>query len=153
MWTPGRMCHDAVYARRRQRRDGVLCFGDLGAARHVARGASATNHIHCVRRTLPRGSPCGSPYNVRVTRDDFVACRLKYMQRRIQLDNPYTVNVPLNRAVDDDVLLVHTWEGKPLPREHGGPVRMIMPKLCAWKGAKWVRKIAEPWFNDRYVTA
>src|ERR1700720_4524228 len=37
---------------------------------------------------------------------------------------PYTVNVPLNRAVDDDVLLVHTWEGKPLPREHGGPVRM-----------------------------
>jgi len=82
---------------------------------------------------------------------------------------PYTVNVPLARAVDDDVLLVHTWEGKPLPREHGGPVRMITPKLYAWKGAKWIRKIeflaedrkgfweergysnsAEPWFNDRY---
>jgi DMSO/TMAO reductase YedYZ molybdopterin-dependent catalytic subunit len=84
---------------------------------------------------------------------------------------PYTVNVPLNRALDDDVLLVHTWEGKPLPREHGGPVRMITPKLYAWKGAKWIRKIeflaedrkgfwevrgysnsAEPWFNDRYAT-
>jgi len=84
---------------------------------------------------------------------------------------PYTVNVPLNRALDDDVLLVHTWEGKPLPREHGGPVRMITPKLYAWKGAKWIRKIeflerdqkgfwevrgysnsAEPWFNDRYST-
>jgi DMSO/TMAO reductase YedYZ molybdopterin-dependent catalytic subunit len=82
---------------------------------------------------------------------------------------PYTVNLPLHRAVDDDVLLVHTWEGKPLPREHGGPVRMITPKLYAWKGAKWIRKIeflaedqkgfwevrgysnsAEPWFNDRY---
>jgi DMSO/TMAO reductase YedYZ molybdopterin-dependent catalytic subunit len=82
---------------------------------------------------------------------------------------PYTVNLPLNRALDDDVLLVHTWEGKPLPREHGGPVRMITPKLYAWKGAKWIRKIefleqdrkgfwevrgysnsAEPWFNDRY---
>ena len=82
---------------------------------------------------------------------------------------PYTVNVPLARAVEDDVLLVHTWEGKPLPREHGGPVRMITPKLYAWKGAKWIRKIeflaedkkgfweergysntAEPWFNDRY---
>jgi len=34
---------------------------------------------------------------------------------------PYTVNVPLARAVDADVLLVHTWEGQPLPREHGGP--------------------------------
>ncbi|MSO55517.1 MAG: sulfite oxidase-like oxidoreductase [Acidobacteria bacterium] len=82
---------------------------------------------------------------------------------------PYTVNVPLARAVDDDVLLVHTWEGQPLPREHGGPVRMITPKLYAWKGAKWIRKIeflaedrkgfwevrgysntAEPWFSDRY---
>ena len=84
---------------------------------------------------------------------------------------PYTTNLPLARAIDDDVLLVHTWEGKPLPREHGGPVRMITPKLYAWKGAKWIRKIefldhdkkgfwevrgysnsAEPWFNDRYST-
>ena len=84
---------------------------------------------------------------------------------------PYTVNVPLARALDDDVLLVHTWEGRPLPKEHGGPCRMITPKLYAWKGAKWIRKIefltedrkgfweirgysnsAEPWFNDRYAT-
>lgn len=82
---------------------------------------------------------------------------------------PYTTNLPLARAIDDDVLLVHTWEGKPLPREHGGPCRMITPKLYAWKGAKWIRRIdfleadrkgfwevrgysnsAEPWFNDRY---
>ena len=82
---------------------------------------------------------------------------------------PYTTNLPLARALEDDVLLVHTWEGKPLPREHGGPVRMITPKLYAWKGAKWIRKIeflandrkgfweirgysntAEPWANDRY---
>ncbi len=82
---------------------------------------------------------------------------------------PYTTNLPLDRALDEDVLLVHTWEGKPLPREHGGPCRMITPKLYAWKGAKWIRKIeflahdkkgfweirgysnsAEPWFNDRY---
>ena len=80
---------------------------------------------------------------------------------------PYTTNLPLARAIEDDVLLVHTWEGKPLPREHGGPCRMITPKLYAWKGTKWIRKIeflaedrkgfwevrgysnsAEPWFND-----
>ncbi len=47
---------------------------------------------------------------------------------------PYTTNLPLARALDDDVLLVHTWEGQPLPREHGGPCRMITPKLYAWKG-------------------
>jgi DMSO/TMAO reductase YedYZ molybdopterin-dependent catalytic subunit len=50
---------------------------------------------------------------------------------------PYTVNVPLARAIEEDVLLVHTWEGRPLPREHGGPVRMITPKLYAWKGGGW----------------
>ena len=84
---------------------------------------------------------------------------------------PYTTNLPLERAVEDDVLLVHTWEGHPLPREHGGPCRMITPKLYAWKGTKWLRKIeflesdrrgfwevrgysnsAEPWFSDRYST-
>jgi len=83
---------------------------------------------------------------------------------------PYTTNLPIERAIEDDVLLVHTWEGQPLPREHGGPCRMITPKLYAWKGAKWIRKIeflsddlkgfwevrgysntAEPWFDDRYA--
>ncbi len=54
---------------------------------------------------------------------------------------PYTTNLPLARAVEEDVLLVHTWEGKPLPREHGGPCRLITPKLYAWKGTKWIRKI------------
>ncbi len=82
---------------------------------------------------------------------------------------PYTTNLPLARAIEDDVLLVHTWSGQPLPREHGGPVRMITPKLYAWKGTKWIRRIeflaedrkgfwelrgysntAEPWLNDRY---
>jgi DMSO/TMAO reductase YedYZ molybdopterin-dependent catalytic subunit len=84
-------------------------------------------------------------------------------------DIPYTTNLPLARATEDDVLLVHTWQGRPLPREHGGPCRMITPKLYAWKGTKWIRRIeftdrnqrgfwevrgysdtAEPWLNDRY---
>jgi len=86
-------------------------------------------------------------------------------------DIPYTTNLPLARALDPDVLLVHTWEGEPLPREHGGPCRMITPRLYAWKGAKWIRRIefaaqdrpgfwevrgysnsAEPWLNDRYAS-
>ena len=85
-------------------------------------------------------------------------------------DIPYTTNIPLERAIEDDVLLVHTWEGQPLPRDHGGPVRIITPRLYAWKGTKWIRQVeflaegrkgfweergysnsAEPWFNDRYA--
>ncbi len=81
----------------------------------------------------------------------------------------YTTNVPLNRFNDDDVLLAHSWQGKPIGREHGGPVRVIIPKLYFWKSAKWVRKItlndidvpgywevrgyhndADPWREERY---
>ena len=81
----------------------------------------------------------------------------------------YTTNVALREVLRDDVLLVHTYEGKPLSREHGGPVRMITPRLYAWKGAKWINRLevmvedrpgfweqrgysntARPWLNDRY---
>ncbi len=81
----------------------------------------------------------------------------------------YTTNISLEEALKDDVLLVHTAEGKPLPREHGGPVRIITPQLYAWKGAKWIHRIeilnrdrlgywelrgysntADPWRDDRY---
>lgn len=81
----------------------------------------------------------------------------------------YTTNVSLQSALEPDVLLVHSWDGKPLPREHGGPVRMVTPQLYAWKGAKWIRRIdvldrdapgfwerrgysnsALPWYDDRY---
>jgi DMSO/TMAO reductase YedYZ molybdopterin-dependent catalytic subunit len=53
----------------------------------------------------------------------------------------YSTNVSLAEALKPDVLLVHTVDGKPLPREHGGPVRMITPQLYAWKGAKWISRL------------
>ena len=80
----------------------------------------------------------------------------------------YTTNISLEEALKPDVLLVHTAEGKPLPKEHGGPVRMITTQLYAWKGSKWINRIefmtsnrlgfweergysntAYPWRNDR----
>ena len=50
----------------------------------------------------------------------------------------YTTNNPLETLLDEDVLLVVDWDDKPLPREHGGPARVHVPKRWAWKGAKWV---------------
>ena len=81
----------------------------------------------------------------------------------------YSTNLKIQECMDDDVLIVHHWNGIPLPREHGGPARMITPRKYAWKGSKWIKGIefldrdqlgfwevrgysntAEPWFNDRY---
>jgi DMSO/TMAO reductase YedYZ molybdopterin-dependent catalytic subunit len=53
----------------------------------------------------------------------------------------YTTNNPLDALLDDDVLIAHAWNGRPLAREHGGPARVIVPKRYAWKGAKWVQEI------------
>lgn len=81
----------------------------------------------------------------------------------------YTTNVPLRDFADDDVLLAHSWQGEPLSREHGGPVRVVIPKLYFWKSAKWLRAITvldkdspgfwevrgyhdrgDPWKEERY---
>ena len=53
----------------------------------------------------------------------------------------YTTNTTLDACMDDDVMIAHSWNGEPLPLEHGGPARMIIPKLYAWKGAKFIREI------------
>ncbi|TCS64216.1 sulfite oxidase-like oxidoreductase [Varunaivibrio sulfuroxidans] len=81
----------------------------------------------------------------------------------------YTTNVPLKAFDDDDVVLARQWNGADITREHGGPMRPVIPKLYFWKSAKWVRHItfvdkdapgfwetrgyhnsADPWKEERY---
>ncbi len=82
----------------------------------------------------------------------------------------YSTNNPIEACMDDDVMVAHAWSGKPIPPEHGGPARVILPKRYAWKGAKWVNEIvfldrdilgywelrgysntADPWTEDRFA--
>lgn len=53
----------------------------------------------------------------------------------------YSTNVPLEWLEDDDVLLCHSWNDAPLSQEHGGPMRLLVPKLYFWKSAKWLRHL------------
>jgi DMSO/TMAO reductase YedYZ molybdopterin-dependent catalytic subunit len=81
----------------------------------------------------------------------------------------YSTNVPLADVDRDEVFLAHTWNGAPLAREHGGPVRLVIPHLYFWKSAKWIRHITfmeqdqpgyweargyhmrgDPWTEERY---
>jgi DMSO/TMAO reductase YedYZ molybdopterin-dependent catalytic subunit len=81
----------------------------------------------------------------------------------------YTTNLPLEFFGAEDSLLAHSWQGKPLTREHGGPARVIVPQLYFWKSAKWLRHIelmavdrfgfweergyhdrGDPWTEERY---
>lgn len=60
----------------------------------------------------------------------------------------YTTCLSLDDLRRDGVLLATRWEGQPLTRDHGGPVRLVVPHLYFWKSAKWLRQI---WFTDRPV--
>lgn len=81
----------------------------------------------------------------------------------------YTTNIKLEVFNEPDVLIAHSWEGERLTREHGGPVRAIVPQWYFWKSAKWIRRIefspvdkpgfweergyhneADPWTEQRY---
>jgi DMSO/TMAO reductase YedYZ molybdopterin-dependent catalytic subunit len=81
----------------------------------------------------------------------------------------YTTNIRLDQFAQPDVYVVHEWNGKPIDRQHGGPVRMLVPQLYLWKSAKWLKRIqftindhpgfwevrgyhnnADPWLEERY---
>jgi DMSO/TMAO reductase YedYZ molybdopterin-dependent catalytic subunit len=67
----------------------------------------------------------------------------------------YTTNTPLDYLMADNVLIAHTFDGKPLEADHGGPVRMVVPRYYFWKSAKWLSGFEfmakdRPGFWERY---
>lgn len=85
-------------------------------------------------------------------------------------ENGYTTNVELADLLGDDVVLALKHDGRDLEPDHGGPLRMIIPKLYLWKSAKWLRALefldmnppgfwerngyhmhADPWLEERYA--
>lgn len=67
----------------------------------------------------------------------------------------YTTNMLLEEMYDDEVILADTYGGQPLARDHGGPLRMVVPKLYFWKSAKWLNGLEllernAPGFWERY---
>ena len=50
----------------------------------------------------------------------------------------YSTNLALDVVTDDDVLFAYKHDGELLSRDHGGPLRLVVPKRYGWKSAKWV---------------
>ncbi len=81
----------------------------------------------------------------------------------------YTTNVPLADFLREENFFAHTLFDEPLPPDHGGPMRLVIPHLYAWKSAKWINGLeflekevsgfwerngyhrrGEPWAEERY---
>jgi DMSO/TMAO reductase YedYZ molybdopterin-dependent catalytic subunit len=54
---------------------------------------------------------------------------------------PYVDYLTLDQARRSDVLLAYEMDGKPLPRPHGAPVRLVMPAMYGYKSVKWVARV------------
>jgi DMSO/TMAO reductase YedYZ molybdopterin-dependent catalytic subunit len=84
-------------------------------------------------------------------------------------DRGWTTNLPLDHVLAEDAVVALLHDGKPLTLEHGGPARLIVPRLYAWKSAKWVAGVelteadragfwerngyhmrGDPWLEERF---
>jgi DMSO/TMAO reductase YedYZ molybdopterin-dependent catalytic subunit len=126
-----------------------------------------TSDIHCVTRwtkldTHWKGVPIRS-----LLEGTSIAPEAKHVVVRAERD--WTTNLPLEELLRDDVLVAYEYEGRPLSDEHGGPVRLVVPRLYFWKSAKWLQEIefvaeqrlgywesvgyhelGDPWLEQRY---
>jgi DMSO/TMAO reductase YedYZ molybdopterin-dependent catalytic subunit len=81
----------------------------------------------------------------------------------------YTTSLPVAVLNDQDVVLASRHDGEDLSPDHGGPLRLVVPKKYAWKSAKWLEALewvehdrlgfwerngynnsADPWLEERY---
>lgn len=53
-------------------------------------------------------------------------------------DHGWTTNLPLDEFLAEDAMIATHHDGEPIDVEHGGPARLIVPRLYAWKSAKWL---------------
>ncbi|MGJ5072914.1 sulfite oxidase-like oxidoreductase [Bradyrhizobium oligotrophicum] len=126
-----------------------------------------TSDIHCVTTW----SRYDNQWEGLATRDLLAACRPRDGADFVVLHSydGYTTNLTLEDFAAEDALLAHGWSGAPLTREHGGPVRVVVPHLYFWKSAKWLKAIefleadkpgywevrgyhnrGDPWAEQRY---
>ena len=61
--------------------------------------------------------------------------------RFVSAEKPYDDYLELDQVGLSDVMLAYELDGKPLPREHGAPARVVIPEMYGYKNVKWVERI------------
>ena len=126
-----------------------------------------TADFHCVTRF----STVDNPWEGVSTRELLRQVRIDPEASHVMVHcyGGYTTNLPLEDFLSERSLLADRHDGKPLPRDHGGPVRLVVPHLYAWKSAKWVNGLelldgdkrgfwerngyhtyGDPWLEERF---
>jgi DMSO/TMAO reductase YedYZ molybdopterin-dependent catalytic subunit len=127
----------------------TLSFDELRALP----ATEVTTDIHCVTRW----SRFDAQFKGVHWRELAALCRPKGTARFAvaHAEQGFTANVPLAALEDEHALVAYEADGEPLTREHGGPVRLVIPTRYFWKSAKWLTgielsSIDRPGFWERY---
>lgn len=59
----------------------------------------------------------------------------------VSAEQPYVDYLTLREALLADVMLAYEMDGKPLPQEHGAPIRLVIPEMYGYKNVKWVAQV------------
>lgn len=60
---------------------------------------------------------------------------------RAESDGDYAANLKLEDLTGGQAFIATHFDGAPLEEIHGGPARLVVPKLYFWKSAKWIRRL------------
>ena len=120
---------------------------------HSLAGSSFEGDIHCVTRWSKLGT-------------SFAGVSVDTLLDAVGVDQAathvvafsyggYTTNLPLPDVRGGQAWIAWEHEGHPLPAEHGGPARLLVPHLYFWKSAKWIKGLRlldhdEPGFWENY---
>lgn len=96
--------------------------------------------FHCVTRWSRLGNVWGGVSTREVARLVGLKPEAKFVLA-FGYDGGWTTNIPIENFLSEDSLFAWSHDGKPIPPDHGGPVRLIVPQLYAWKSAKWVKGV------------
>ncbi len=119
-----------------------LNWAEFSALPHV----QVFSDFHCVTRWSRLGNIWdGVSTSELVSRAGGVAEGAKFVLAR-GYDGGWTTNLPIDEFLAEDALVAIAHDGEPLSAKHGGPARLIVPRLYAWKSAKWISEIE---FLDR----
>jgi DMSO/TMAO reductase YedYZ molybdopterin-dependent catalytic subunit len=125
-----------------------------------------TSDVHCVTRWSKLDNQWEGVAIAEVLRHVSIPPRAQF----VMVHAPgYSANLPLGALLDEDVLFALKHNGEDLTRNHGGPVRLVVPKRYFWKSVKWVNGLelmeedrpgfwevrgyhmeGDPWSEDRF---
>ena len=59
----------------------------------------------------------------------------------VSAEKPYLDYLTMEQALLHDVMLAYAMNGEPLAREHGAPLRLVIPEMYGYKNVKWLSQI------------